>query len=73
MKLLSLRLRNINSFRTDIHLDFTQEPLCSTSLFAITGPTGSGKTTLLNIAAAYIPESERIITVEDAAEFYENR
>ena len=48
MKLLSLRLRNINSFRTDIHLDFTQEPLCSTSLFAITGPTGSGKTTLLD-------------------------
>ncbi len=48
MKLLSLRLRNINSFRTDIHLDFTIEPLCSTSLFAITGPTGSGKTTLLD-------------------------
>ncbi len=34
----------------------------------IAGGTGSGKTTLLNIAAAYIPESERIITVEDAAE-----
>ncbi|MDF1557079.1 MAG: AAA family ATPase [ANME-2 cluster archaeon] len=48
MKLLSLRLKNINSFRTDIHLDFTQEPLSSTSLFAITGPTGSGKTTLLD-------------------------
>ncbi|MBW6519148.1 MAG: AAA family ATPase [ANME-2 cluster archaeon] len=48
MKLLSLRLRNINSFRTDIHLDFTVEPLSSTSLFAITGPTGSGKTTLLD-------------------------
>lgn len=48
MKLLSLRLRNINSFRTDIHLDFTEEPLSSTSLFAITGPTGSGKTTLLD-------------------------
>ncbi len=34
----------------------------------IAGGTGSGKTTLLNVVAAYIPESERIITVEDAAE-----
>ncbi len=34
----------------------------------ISGGTGSGKTTLLNIVASYIPESERIITVEDAAE-----
>ncbi len=34
----------------------------------ISGGTGSGKTTLLNIAAAYIPESERIVTVEDTAE-----
>ena len=48
MKLLSLRLKNINSFRNDIHLDFTKEPLYDASLFAITGPTGSGKTTLLD-------------------------
>ncbi len=34
----------------------------------IAGGTGSGKTTLLNIMAAAIPEEERIITVEDAAE-----
>ncbi|MEW6516428.1 MAG: ATPase, T2SS/T4P/T4SS family [candidate division FCPU426 bacterium] len=34
----------------------------------ISGGTGSGKTTLLNIVAAFIPEDERIITVEDAAE-----
>ncbi|MCK4928479.1 MAG: AAA family ATPase [Methanosarcinales archaeon] len=61
MKLLSLRLRNINSFRTDIHLDFTQEPLCSTSLFAITGPTGSGKTTLLDaITVALYNQTPRL-------------
>ncbi len=48
MKLLSLRLKNINSFKNDIHLDFTTEPLSDASLFAITGPTGSGKTTLLD-------------------------
>jgi len=34
----------------------------------ISGGTGSGKTTLLNVVAAYIPEDERIVTVEDAAE-----
>jgi pilus assembly protein CpaF len=34
----------------------------------ISGGTGSGKTTLLNILSGYIPEDERIITIEDAAE-----
>jgi len=34
----------------------------------ISGGTGSGKTTLLNILSSYIPENERIITIEDAAE-----
>ncbi|NLC70386.1 MAG: CpaF family protein [Desulfuromonadaceae bacterium] len=34
----------------------------------ISGGTGSGKTTLLNILSGYIPGTERIITIEDAAE-----
>ncbi|HWL38575.1 MAG TPA: CpaF family protein [Frankiaceae bacterium] len=34
----------------------------------ISGGTGSGKTTMLNVVSSFIPESERVITIEDAAE-----
>lgn len=48
MKLTKLKLKNINSFRSEIEIDFENPPLGDASLVAITGPTGSGKTTLLD-------------------------
>ncbi len=48
MKLCKLKLKNLNSFRGAIELDFEKSPLEEASLIAITGSTGAGKTTLLD-------------------------
>jgi pilus assembly protein CpaF len=47
---------------------FVERAVQSRQNILISGGTGSGKTTLLNILSSYIDPSERIITVEDAAE-----
>jgi pilus assembly protein CpaF len=39
----------------------------------ISGGTGSGKTTLLNVLSGFIPDTERVVTVEDAAELRLNQ
>ena len=48
--------------------DFLQACVKAHLNIIISGGTGSGKTTLLNVMSGYIPENERIITIEDAAE-----
>ena len=48
MKLCKLKLKNLNSFKGEIELDFEKPPLDDASLVAITGPTGAGKSTLLD-------------------------
>lgn len=48
MKILRIRIVNLNSLKGEHRLDLTGEPLASAGLFAITGPTGAGKTTLLD-------------------------
>ena len=48
--------------------DFLQACVKAHLNIIISGGTGSGKTTLLNVMSGFIPENERIITIEDAAE-----
>jgi exonuclease SbcC len=48
MKILRLRLCNLNSLRGEMEIDFTRPPFSLGGLFAITGQTGAGKTTLLD-------------------------
>jgi pilus assembly protein CpaF len=49
-------------------VEFLQRCVLSELNILISGGTGSGKTTLLNALSGAIPESDRIITIEDAAE-----
>jgi pilus assembly protein CpaF len=49
-------------------VEFLKASVISKCNVIISGGTGSGKTTLLNILSGFIPEDERIITIENAAE-----
>ena len=48
--------------------DFLRACVASRLSVVVSGGTGSGKTTLLNVLSGFIPEDERIVTIEDAAE-----
>jgi len=58
----------INGTCTQEIADFVRIAVLTRLNILISGGTGSGKTTLLNCLSTYIPEDQRIITIEDAAE-----
>ena len=65
MKIRRIQLRNLNSLRTEVTVDFNFGPLANTGLFAITGDTGSGKTTLLDaITLALYAKTARLHEAE---------
>jgi pilus assembly protein CpaF len=60
-------LIRFGSFTEDVAL-FLQACIVSRLNTVVSGGTGSGKTTLLNVLSSFIPDDERIVTIEDAAE-----
>lgn len=48
MKILKIRLKNLNSLKGEFEVSLEEDPIASSGLFAITGPTGAGKSTLLD-------------------------
>ena len=48
--------------------EFLQACVVARLNIVVSGGTGSGKTTLLNVLSSYIPDHERIVTIEDSAE-----
>lgn len=66
-KLIDKDMINYGSVTSEM-MQFLNIAVHNAANIIISGGTGSGKTTLLNVLSNYIPEDERIVTVEDAAE-----
>jgi pilus assembly protein CpaF len=54
-------------------MDFLRAAIEARLNIIISGGTGSGKTTFLNVLSSYLPDRERIVTIEDAAELLLNQ
>ncbi len=65
MQISDLINYNSLSFAMSFFLEACVKGRCNV---VVSGGTGSGKTTLLNVLSGFIPENERIVTIEDAAE-----
>ena len=59
-----VRMGTLNEFMAD----FLRACVLLRKNIVVSGGTGSGKTTLLNVLSSYLPDTDRIITIEDAAE-----
>ncbi|MFL5355872.1 ATPase, T2SS/T4P/T4SS family [Archangium sp.] len=66
----SLKIQDLIKYKTVTAqmAEFLEMCVKARKNIVISGGTGSGKTTTLNIISSFIPEDERIVTVEDAAE-----
>lgn len=65
-----LGIQNLINFgsMTDDMAQFLEACVVSKLNIVVAGGTGSGKTTLLNVLSSFIPDGDRIVTIEDAAE-----
>jgi exonuclease SbcC len=67
MKILNVRLKNLNSLVGEWFIDFTHPSYIDSGIFAITGPTGAGKTTILDaICLALYGETPRLDSVSQS-------
>ena len=73
MKILAIRIKNLASLADTTEINFTEEPLNSAGIFAITGPTGAGKSTVLDALclALYAKTPRYIEAKESGIEIYD--
>lgn len=68
MRILAIRGENLASLSDPFEVDFEREPIRSSGIFVITGPTGAGKTTLLDaLCLALFDRLPRMDTAESGA------
>ena len=68
MRLIELRLKNLNSLKGEWHINFADSAFTDEGIFAITGQTGAGKTTILDaICLALYGETPRINSISKSS------